>query len=82
MENIKYKGKVMKKVVFILNLTGIMLFGFISDSYSDWTYIGEYIDPYNVEGNTVTFKCTNAVVTIEVCTVDILRIRMSPSGNF
>ncbi|MHC4239314.1 MAG: glycoside hydrolase family 31 protein [Planctomycetota bacterium] len=49
---------------------------------AEWTYLGDYVGPYKAEGNIVTFTCTNATVTVEVCTEDILRIRMSKSGRF
>jgi hypothetical protein len=49
---------------------------------ADWTYLGDYVAPYKTEGNVVTFTCTNATVKVEVCTEDILRIRMSNSGKF
>ena len=32
--------------------------------------------------NTIEFQCTNSKVQLEICTDDILRIRMSPSGVF
>jgi len=49
---------------------------------ADWQYLGDYVAPHTVEGNIVTLKCTNATVKIEVCTEDIIRIRMSKSGDF
>lgn len=50
--------------------------------YAEWTYIGSYVEPYHVDGNTVTFTCTNGVVKIEICTDDMLRIRAGKSGLF
>ncbi|MHC4645042.1 MAG: hypothetical protein ACYTBJ_06055 [Planctomycetota bacterium] len=43
---------------------------------------GRYVGPYKTEGNVVTFTCSDATVKIEVCTEDILRIRMSKSRVF
>ncbi|MHC4258909.1 MAG: glycoside hydrolase family 31 protein [Planctomycetota bacterium] len=48
----------------------------------DWTYVGDYVGPYQIEANIVTFTCANATVKIEVCAEDILRIRMSKSSTF
>jgi len=68
------------KVNLVLALIWLLLFtGF---AWSDWTYVGDYIEPYQVDGNIVTFSCANAVVKVEVCEEDILRIRMSRSGKF
>lgn len=30
---------------------------------ADWTYLGDYVEPYKTEGNVVTFTCTNAIDT-------------------
>jgi alpha-glucosidase len=49
---------------------------------AEWTYLGDYVAPHKTEGNVVTFTCSNATVKVEVCTEDILRIRMSKSGEF
>lgn len=51
-------------------------------SSANWTSIGDYTGPYQLNANEITFPCTNATVKIEVCTEDILRIRMNPSGLF
>ena len=32
--------------------------------------------------NNIDFQCKNALVRLEICTEDIIRIRMSPSGKF
>jgi len=37
---------------------------------ANWTYIDDYIEPYKVDGNILTFTCTNAVAKVEVCTED------------
>ncbi len=49
---------------------------------AEWTYVGDYVAPYELRGNTVRFRSANAVVTLQVCAEDIFRIRMSPSGEF
>jgi len=49
---------------------------------AQWNHLGNYVEPYKTSGNVVTFNCTNAVVKLEVCATDILRIRMSKSGDF
>jgi alpha-glucosidase (family GH31 glycosyl hydrolase) len=69
----------MKRTIILII---ILLAGFTALAQAQWTSPGDYIEPYKLEGNLVTFKCTNAVVTVEVCQEDILRIRMSKSGNF
>jgi len=63
-------------------LVVILLAGFAGLAQAEWTYPGDYVKPYKVQGNLVTFECSNAVVTVEVCAEDILRIRMSKSGKF
>ena len=63
-------------------LVGTVLTLFLTQAYADWTYVGDCVEPHTIQGNVVTFKCTNATVRIEVCTEDILRIRMSKSGRF
>ncbi len=68
----------MKRIFLSLALTLFTATG----AYADWQYVGDYVGPYNVEGNLVTVKCSNATVTVEVCAQDILRIRMSGSGVF
>jgi len=62
--------------------TVILLMGSGGLSQAGWTYLGDMDGPYKVQGNIVTFKCTNAVVTLEVCAEDILRIRASKSAKF
>jgi alpha-glucosidase (family GH31 glycosyl hydrolase) len=61
-------------VMWLLLLTGY--------APGEWTYVGDYVEPYRVKDNVVTLACTNGTVKIEVCTEDILRIRMSKSGTF
>jgi len=66
----------------LCNSIGIWMVLFSGYAIGAWEYVGDYIEPYKVEGNIVTFKCTNATVKLEVCTEDIVRVRMSPSGTF
>jgi len=65
-----------------LVLVAIPLLLFTGTARSDWTYLGDYVEPYQVQGNTITFTCSNAVVKLDICTEDILRIRMSRSRSF
>jgi len=60
----------------------VLLVVFAGASAGQWQYVGDYVGPYQVKGNEVTFSCGNATVKVEVCTEDILRIRMNPSGQF
>ena len=63
----------------LLFLSIILLIPVISEG--NWTYIGNYTAPYQVSGNTITFNCTNAVVKLEICKADIVRIRMVKAGD-
>jgi len=65
----------MKNVWLVFSLVVINLMSLIDYSNAAWTYVGDYVEPYQVDKNTITFTCTNAIVKIEVCTEDILRIR-------
>jgi len=69
----------MKKDLVFVAIWSLLLVGY---AQADWRYIGDYVEPYQVDKNTITFKCANATVKIEVCTEDILRVRMSKSGVF
>jgi len=69
---------VKKLVVFI----AISLLVAAAGARGEWASVGDIVGSHKVEGNLVTFKCANATVTIEVCTEDILRIRMSKTGQF
>jgi len=51
-------------------------------AHAQWICVGDYMGHYDLKGNEVTFTCTNAVVKVQVCTEDIVRIRMNPSGEF
>jgi alpha-glucosidase (family GH31 glycosyl hydrolase) len=66
----------------VLNSAAVLLTLLTCSVDAAWTYLGDYVEPYQLEGNVVTFNCTNAAVKIEVCTEDVLRIRMSPSRTF
>ena len=68
------KANLVLALIWMLLFTGL--------ARSDWSYVGDYIEPCQVDGNIVTFNCANAVVKVEVCAEDILRIRMSRSGKF
>lgn len=59
-----------------------LLFLLSVEAFSEWNYIGNYIEPYQVNVNTITFYCTNATIKIDMCTEDMLRIRMSQTGKF
>jgi alpha-glucosidase (family GH31 glycosyl hydrolase) len=65
------------------NLALVVIWLLLSPGYAraGWTYLGDYVAPYKTEANVITFTCTNATVKVEVCTEDILRIRMSKSGT-
>jgi len=51
------------------------------DADKDFKMAGKYIK-HSQNKNIIDFKCTNAIVRLEVCDNDIFRIRMSPGGNF
>ncbi|MHC4389645.1 MAG: hypothetical protein ACYSX1_13710, partial [Planctomycetota bacterium] len=72
----------MKSFRLVLSLIAVSLAMLSSCADAAWIYIGDYVGPCNVDRNTITFKCTNATVKVEVCTEDILRIRMSPADTF
>lgn len=50
----------------------------ISESFQK---VGKFVE-YEQSKNCIDFKCENALVKLEICTEDILRIRMSLTGNF
>lgn len=66
----------------LVGLCGLWLVLPAAGARADWTYIGDYVQPYQVDRNIITFTCTNATVKIEVCAEDILRIRMRESVSF
>jgi len=72
----------MRYVWIILCSVAINLASLMGNSDASWTYVGDYVEPYRVDKNTITFTCTNAVVKVEVCSEDIIRIRMRKSGSF
>jgi hypothetical protein len=43
--------------------------------------VGKYVSHVQNK-NGIDFQCRNALVRLDICTDDILRIRMSPSGQF
>ena len=43
--------------------------------------VGKYVSHVQNK-NGIDFQCRNALVRLEICTEDILRVRMSPSGQF
>jgi alpha-glucosidase (family GH31 glycosyl hydrolase) len=49
---------------------------FVGAAFAQWTPIGNYVAPYSVAGNKVTFTCTNGKVQVECCRPDMVRIRM------
>lgn len=53
----------------------------LPDAGKDFQMVGKYVN-HSQNENIIDFKCTNAIVRLEVCDNDILRIRMSPTGNF
>jgi len=76
--------KSVTKTFFASNIPVVLCFVILFTGRADaeWTYLGDYVEPYKTTGNTLTFNCTNAAVKLEVCSEDILRIRMSKSGKF
>ncbi len=50
-------------------------------SSDDFQMVGE-LTKYKRYKSSVSFQCSNAMVNLEICAEDILRIRMSPSGSF
>jgi len=72
----------MKNIWLIFGLVVINLTSLAGYSNAPWTYIGDYVEPYQVDKNTITFTCTNATVKVEVCTEDIIRVRTRKSGSF
>ena len=72
----------MKNIWLIFGLVVINLTSLAGYSDAPWTYIGDYVEPYQVDKNTITFTCTNATVKVEVCTEDIIRVRTRKSGSF
>ncbi len=73
----KYLFRVTLALLFLLaNLHFI-----IAQTTKDYTMVGDYVK-YAKKGNVIDFQCTNSKVLLDICDDDILRIRMSPTGNF
>lgn len=53
----------------------------LSDTVKYFQMAGNYIR-HAKSKNNIDFQCTNAKVLLEICTDDIFRIRMSPTGKF
>ena len=46
-----------------------------------WTFLGDLVS-YAVEGRHVTLQCQNAAVELAVLAADLIRVRLSQSGEF
>ncbi len=53
----------------------------IAQTQKDFTLIGDYVG-YRRANDAMDFQCTNGKVRLEMCTDDIVRIRMSETGKF
>lgn len=78
----------MNKKMFFLCITCFAIFSLSlkraeaqSDTPKDFKLAGNYIS-HNRSKNLIDFQLTNAKVKLEICADDIIRIRMSPTGNF
>jgi alpha-glucosidase len=55
--------------------------GNLKSSNAPYQMAGKYIR-HSQNKNRIDFQCKNAIVRLEICTDDIFRIQMSPSGKF
>jgi alpha-glucosidase len=73
------RGKVFLFLFLITSILSVMLIP--SVSAVTYTQIGNYVAPYQVSGNIITFPATNGTVKIELCRPDAVRVRMVKSGD-
>ena len=52
-----------------------------TDSPTSYRMVGKYVNHIQ-RTNGVDFRCTNAMVRLDILQKDVLRIRMNPSGHF